>query len=488
MTEYLPALQPWAHQDEALERAWMKPYFAFLMEMGTGKTKVVIDEILRLYCMGYLHCALIIAPKGVYENWVRNELPTHIPEYLRSEVSIVMWHSGGGNSSQQREVTRHLEPSPLLRILVMNIEAFSTGKLANAVAQQFLNSGEYSYCALDESTFIKSPTATRTKNIIDAGKFANFRRIMSGMPVPRGPLDLWSQAEFLQRSLLGDSWYSHRARYAVLKEQWTGKREDKKGRKYQVIVSYKNIEQLADRILPWSYRVTKEQCLTLPPKVYTRRIVDLTPEQERIYSDLREFAYSELERGGAVSTTSVITQILRLQQLVCGHITSDEGEVQLVPSNRVPILMEVLQEVAGKAIIWSKFRPDVQRIVEAIVEEYGPESVAQFHGGNTATRGDDAHRFMNDPSCRFMVASYAGGHGNTWTVADTVIYYSNDYDLEKRAQSEDRAHRGGQTADRVTYVDLVTPGTVDERIIEALRKKIDIAAAIVGDGYREWLV
>lgn len=479
---YIPTHQPWEHQDEAGRRAWLQAFFAYLMEMGTGKTKVVIDEMLKLYVEMLLQCGLIIAPKGVYMNWVRGELPEHVPEYLRDMVDVVAWHSGGGNKAQQREVERILEPSDKLRLLVMNTEAFSTGKLALSVAQTFLNSG-VSYCALDESTAIKSPTAQRSKNIIATGRYANYRRIMSGMPVPRGPLDLWSQAEFLSPGLLGNSWWVHRQRYAVLKDQRFG------GRKITTVVGYKNIPELTTRIQPWSFRVTKEQCLSLPPKVYTKRVVELTDEQQRLYSELKEYAIAELESGGGVvSTTSVITQILRLQQLVCGHITDDLGVVQDVPTNRISTLVEVCQEAAGKVIVWSKFRPDIPKIVAALDEEFGAGCCAQFHGGNSETRHLDAERFMRDERCRFMVASYAGGHGNTWVVADTVVYYSNDYDLEKRAQSEDRAHRSGQTSDRVLYVDLVAEGTVDEPIIKALREKINLAAAITGDGYREWLI
>jgi SNF2 family DNA or RNA helicase len=216
--------------------------------------------------------------------------------------------------------------------------------------------------------------------------------------------------------------------------------------------------------------------------------VELTPEQQGLYVQIRDEAFAMLESGSFMSTATAITQILRLHQLVCGSFKDDDGNEHDVPSNRLEVFMDVVEEVAGKVIVWAKYRRDIARIVDSLTQHYGPASVAQFHGGNTKTRQDDVARFLNDPECRFMISNQqTGGYGNTWIVANTVIYYSNDYDLELRMQSEDRAHRGGQTQ-HVTYVDLVAPGTVDERIIEALRNKIDISTMVMGDGYREWLV
>ncbi len=206
--------------------------------------------------------------------------------------------------------------------------------------------------------------------------------------------------------------------------------------------------------------------------------------------EMREYAFTELgnDNDSFVSASAVITQILRLHQIVCGHVTDEDGIVHSLPSNRVDGLMEVVAETSSKVIIWARYRHDIARVVEALSKKYGSEAVAQFHGGNTKTRQRDADQFLTEPVCRFMVSNQqSGGYGNTWVVASTVIYYSNDYDLEKRLQSEDRAHRSGQTVP-VTYVDLVCPGTVDEKILKSLRAKINISDAIMGDGYREWLV
>lgn len=228
--------------------------------------------------------------------------------------------------------------------------------------------------------------------------------------------------------------------------------------------------------------------MDLPPKVFIPRDVDLTPEQIRIYDQIKGEALAMLGSEAFVSTPSVITQLLRLQQVICGHVVDDDGNVHDIPTNRLAALMETVEETDGKVIIWSRFRRDIESIAQALGKEYGHGSVAQFHGGNVKTRQDDVNRFINDPSCRFMISNaQSGGRGNTWIVANTVVYYSNDFDLENRVQSEDRAHRGGQTKS-VTYVDLIARGTVDERIVKALRSKMDVAAAVTGDDLKEWLI
>lgn len=478
---FAPVMRPWEHQTRALSRAENREFFAYLMEMGTGKTKVVIDEMLSLYDRGEITTALIIAPKGVYSNWVLNELPAHVPGHMSDEVFVAQWHAGGGTAAQRDALTRILQPLPGLRILVMNTEAFSSGPRGIEMATQFLSSAERSYMVVDESTFIKSPSAQRTKNITRTGRLASFRRIMTGAPVPRSPLDIWAQAEFLKPGLLGQSYFAFRSRYAVLKDMNFG------SRRVTTVVGYRNTDELAERIKPWSFRVTKDECLDLPPKIYTTRLVDFTDQQRRIYSEIRDFAIAEIENETSVSAMAVIVQLQKLQQVLCGHVRDDNGQMVEIPTNRVDALAEIVSETTGKVIIWSRFRPDIVKIAARLEKEYGEGTVSQFHGGNTATRDREASEFIHNPDRRFMVSSYAGGHGNTWIVADTVVYYSNSFDLEKRVQSEDRSHRGGQTR-RVTYVDLCVPGTVDEKTIKALRAKIDMAAAITGDNYREWVI
>jgi SNF2 family DNA or RNA helicase len=194
-----------------------------------------------------------------------------------------------------------------------------------------------------------------------------------------------------------------------------------------------------------------------------------------------------LECGAAVSVKRKITQILRLHQVLQGFVRSDDGAIRYLKSNRIKALMEILDEATGKVVVWVTYEETLRAVADALEAEYGEGSVARFWGGNRATRHEDEARYLGDPRCRFQVATPgAGGLGNTWVVGQLAVYVSGTPDLEHRLQSEDRTHRDGQTG-QATYQDIYVPGTVDERIMEINREKIDMATALLGDGYREWL-
>jgi SNF2 family DNA or RNA helicase len=173
---------------------------------------------------------------------------------------------------------------------------------------------------------------------------------------------------------------------------------------------------------------------------------------------------------------------------LCGHVQDEEGIEHEIPENRTQALMDELEDYQGKAVVWFTYVQDLLRCQKRIKEEYGPKSVALFYGGNADDREEDEEKFKTDPTCRFMLATAgAGGRGRTWSVADRVIYFSNSDNLEYREQSEQRG-LGVEKTRGVDYVDLVVPGTVDVKILEALRAKINMATAINGDNYREWLI
>jgi hypothetical protein len=254
------------------------------------------------------------------------------------------------------------------------------------------------------------------------------------------------------------------------------------------IKEFQNLEELQEKIAPYNFRVLKEDCLDLPPKVYEPLEVELTKEQRRLYNELKANATAQLSEDKHVTASTVIAQMLRLHQVVCGHVRDEEGQLHDVPSNRVRDLIELLEDHDGKAIIWSTYQHEIRKISDALREHFGPRSTALFYGGNKSTRAQDENNFLSKKDCRFMVSTQAaGGVGNTWVVADLVVYAANNYDLEQRAQSEDRAHRKGQTRS-VTYVDMVARGTVEEKILRALRTKMDLARAVTGDSWREWLI
>jgi SNF2 family DNA or RNA helicase len=469
--------KPYAHQMTALEKSWNRETYAYFMEMGTGKTKVLIDNLAMLYDKGKVNGALIVAPKGVVGTWYSNELPAHLPNHI--ENVTVLWQANI-TKKQQENLDTLFQEGEGLHILIMNVEAFSTTKGVD-FAKKFL-SCHNTLMAIDESTTIKTPTAKRTKNILTLAKEAKYRRIMTGSPVTKNPLDLYSQCEFLSPwSLDFSSYYAFRNRYAEMKTLHMH------GRQIQVVNGFKNLGELSDKIKDFSYRVLKEDCLDLPDKIFIKRQITLSPDQRKLYDQMKKQALAILN-GKQSTTVNALTQLMRLHQITCGHFTDDTGGTQPIENNRISELMDVLEDVENKAIIWAHYQYDINQIIKAVVKKYGPGSVVDYFGLTPKDeRQDNIKRFQDDPKCRFFVGTPStGGYGITLTAANTVIYYSNGYDLEKRLQSEDRAHRIGQKKP-VTYVDINAEDTVDEKIVKALRKKINIASEVLGEDLRSWI-
>ena len=469
--------KPYAHQLTALEKSWNKENFAYFMEMGTGKTKVLIDNVAMLYDKGKIDGALIIAPKGVVKTWYEQELPTHLPDHI--ENVSVLWQPNI-TKTQQEKLDSLFEIDSALHILVMNVEALSTEKGVK-FASKFINSHK-TLMAIDESTTIKTPTARRTKNIIKMGVNAKYKRIMTGSPITKNPLDLYTQCEFLDPWLLDfASYYAFRNRYAEMKTMHL------RGRSIQVVAGFQNLGELSDKVKDFSYRVLKEDCLDLPPKNFVKRHITLTADQKRIYEQMKKHAIAMLNKK-VTTTVTVLTQLMRLHQITCGYVTADDGTIQEVESNRLNELMSVLEETEGKVIIWANYQFSVSDIIQKITKVYGPDSYVHYYGLTPQEdRQDYIRKFQNDPKCRFIIGTpQTGGYGITLTQANTVVYYSNGYDLEKRLQSEDRAHRIGQKKN-VTYIDIIAEDTIDEKIVEALRSKIDIASQVMGEELKEWI-
>lgn len=483
MLDYAYKTKPYDHQKQALEDSWSAKFYALFMEMGTGKSKVTIDNIGVLYKAGKINAALIIAPKGVYDNWVRGEIPTHLPDDI--DRYVMRWEPKSTKSYVALLQDFLKQPFNGLKLFVMNIEALSTARAEN-VAREFLRRHPNNIMVVDESTTIKNRKAARTKAVTRLGlEFGKYRRILTGSPVTKSPMDLYSQCAFLSSKALGfQSYFAFQSRYADVRTRTLGHRS------FQEIVGYRRLDELSKKLDKFSRRVLKEDCLDLPEKVYIKREVALTPEQEKAYIQMKKLALAKLENGELATTQSVLTQIMRLHQICCGFLKDDDDTIHPLKNNRLDELMSVLDEVQGKAIIWASWTHDILAIQEAVAKKYGPDSVATYYG---ATPQDERQEIVNkfqDKSSplRFFVGQpRTGGYGITLTAAKTVIYYSNSYDLEIRLQSEDRAHRIGQK-NVVTYIDLVSPKTIDEKILKALREKIDISGQVLGEKTKDWII
>jgi SNF2 family DNA or RNA helicase len=447
------------------------------MEMGTGKSKVLLDNIAMLYDAGKIDAVLIIAPKGVYKNWYDSEIPIHMVNHIQRKM--VLWQAVI-NQKQQQKLDTLFKSETDLHILIMNVEAFSTKKGLD-FASKFLLSHK-ALVAVDESTTIKNPGAMRTKNILRLSNMSKYRRILTGSPVTKSPLDLYTQCLFLDPYLLDfSSYYAFRNRYAEMRTANFG------GRSIQIVAGYKNLPELAKTLKPFSYRILKDDCLDLPPKTFMKRVIQLTPEQKKVYAQMKSMALAEMN-GKMITTVNVITQLMRLQQITCGHFKADDGSMQEIKNNRITELMDLLEEVEGKAIIWAHWRHDIATIVKEIEKEY-PGSVMTYYGDTTSDDRQKAIKEIQNPESkvRFLVGTpQTGGYGITLTGASTMIYYSNGYDLEKRLQSEARIDRIGQEKP-MTYIDILAEDTVDEKIVKSLRKKVNIATEIMGEELKAWI-
>jgi hypothetical protein len=465
---------PMDHQRKALDLSYDMVNYAYFMDMGTGKSKVFIDLAAMLFKAGKIDGVLLLAPKGVYMNWIDDQLPSHWPADLPG-----MWTYWASPSKPPLEAEwKKLAAFKGCQWLCVNVEALAyergrnfAGSFANKHKGRFL-------IGVDESTMIKNGSALRTKWAITIGRLAAYRRIMSGDPIPKAPTDLYSQCQFLHANCLGfSSYYAFRARYCELVERSAA------GRSFKQIVGYKNLDELNTRLKGFSYRVLKDECVDLPPKVYQTRDVELTDEQKSAYNQMAKQCCMLIGNGGLVTADIAITQLLRLHQIVCGHTKLDTGEEVPIPNRRLDALMEVIDETSGKVIIWANYRTDIKQIVAALRKEYGEDSTVHFYGDTDNEERRFARlAFQNHANVRFFVSNPATGKfGLTLTASCTAVYYSNSYDLEHRTQSEDRIHRIGQTASKVTYVDLVVRNTVDQKILKALRSKKHIGQIVMGD-------
>ena len=451
MSEYNFKTKPYAHQLEALKQAYNKEYYA-----------------------------LIVAPKGVYRNWERGEIPIHLPDEIPHTVAA--WKAPSEMTKDDKKKLKDIiYPNGKLRILLMNIEALS-GSVGIKYVTQFLHKNS-TLLAIDESTTIKTPTASRTKNAIKISKLAKVRRIMTGSPVTKNPLDVYAQLEFLSPNITRQNYWAFKSRYAVMVRRNFGTRST------NLVVGFQRLPELNTIIDQYSYRVLKEDCLDLPEKIYTTRTISLTSEQVKAYEEMRRFNITEMD-GKTMTSLSTLAALIRLHQITCGHVTFDDGDTKEIKSNRMNELLNILEEVDGKVIIWANYRFDIKKIQQTLSEKFGSDSVATYYGDTKdKDRQDIVEKFQDkNSSLKYFVGNPStGGYGLTLTAAHTVVYYSNSYDLEKRMQSEDRAHRIGQV-NKVTYVDMIAEGTVDEKIVRSLRSKIDIASEVMGEDVKNWVI
>ena len=472
---------PFAHQRAWWEKTRDAEVYAILWEQGTGKSKLTIDTAGWLYQTNKIDALVVIAPNGVHRNWVVNEVPTHLPNSIAREA--VCWQSSKAKTvGFKKHCAKALDFSGLL-VLAMSYDAALT-KAGDAILSKVLGQRKC-MMVLDESARIKNPKAKRTIRILARGKHAKYRRILTGTPVANSPFDAYTQFAFLSPKI----WDEAGCRtYAAFKNHfgiWAERLDPRSGRKFRELVRYKNLEHLRAATAAVSTRVVKSEVLDLPDKLYTKVYFELSAEQAKLYRDMKE-GFSLQLAAGEVTAMLAITQLLRFQQIVSGFVATDDNEiVELEENPRLNLLADTVSDLTGKFIIWAKFTAEITRIIERLTKA-GIECVRYDGRVSADDRAEAISRFQGGTARAFVANPAAAAEGLTLHAATTVIYYSNSFKLTDRLQSEDRAHRIGQSHP-VTYIDIIAADTVDEQIVNALRDKLDIASVVTGDKIREWI-
>lgn len=482
LDNYPHKVAPYAHQAEILKETWHLPSWALFMEMGTGKSKLAIDTFCMQYMAGMVDSVLIIAKKGEYANWVYDQLPRHLPDCV--DAKVYLYSTYAQRTKKGKAGYADMVGHSGLRIMVVNVEALIS-KVTKEALSHFYSQASGVCMILDESTCVKNHKSARAKEAYKWAAKSRTRRIMTGTSITQSPMDLWGQSLALGKGLLGPtSFYAFRGRYAVLETQHLGSRA------IQTIKGYQRLDELARVVKGFSTQVLKDECLDLPEKIYQRLYVELTPAQKEAYSDLKDKAILQIDGGGQLTVTNALSLMTKLHQVVCGQLKLEDGTYVSLENNRISAVLEKLEDFNGKAIIWANYVQTIEDLTSALEEKFGEHSTGSYYGGTSADERQALVKGFQDPDnpLRFLVANpQTAGYGLTLTQATLVIYYSNSFNLEHRLQSEDRAHRIGQTS-VVNYIDLVSPDTVDERIIDALRQKKNISDIVLDRAsLKSWL-
>lgn len=467
---------PFDHQRRAFGLGIRNAQFAFLMEMGTGKSRVTVDVLSYQIKRARLDGALIFSPKATLYNW-ENEIKTFSP--LAPEQRRVAVVTGSG-----QEKRRILAQAAIgAQFVVTNYE--TALRLGPELRELMVRRRFAVVC--DEATEIKNCKSKTFKVVEELGLIAFARYILTGTPVTQSPEDAYAMFRFLNRNILGHhTLTSFRGEYAISKRM--------PGVPWPVPVAYKNIDRLAKLIAPHSYRVLKAECLDLPEKVYRRVDLDMGPLQSALYTRMRDDALVEVEPGKVLAAPVVLTKLMRLQQIASGFLPvvdefGNEVAVRAIEdAPKVEACMELVHAALAskqKVIVWCRFIWELEMVAARLTEDKIKHVL--YHGEVPALERQQAVEGMQQGDTQVFVGQIStGGMGITLTSASTVIYFSNTFSLAERLQSEDRAHRIGQKRS-VEYIDLVCRRTVDKLVLTALRDKKELADVVTGDNLRNLL-
>lgn len=445
--------------------------FGFLFEMGCGKTLTAIAVAGTGYKLGHLRRVLIVAPTSVCAVW-----PKEFQEYADFPYTV---RTLLGTKTQRLKELDDLEkwPFPALLVAVINYE--STWR--EGIFER-LQAFDADLIICDESQRIKTHDAAQSKAMHRLGDQSRYKLILSGTPVQNDAMDIFSQYRFLDPTIFGQNYYTFRNRYAVMG-----------GFNKKQVVGYRDMDELIRKEHSIAYRVTKEEAVDLPEQTFENRIVALGKKERGIYNQLKRDSVAQLEGGGQVTATTVLTRLLRLQQFTGGFLVEDEAtRPQLVSRGKLDALADILHDYVlegrKKLVIFARFIPEVMEIIKLtgdMLGKAGKRCVAIYGDIPKEQRSDIVRQFQIDPDTMVIVGQIDTlGVGVTLTAADTCVYYSVNWNYATYEQSLSRIHRLEQKHPCL-YIHLITEKTVDETVMKALARKEDLAKTIV-DNWREY--
>lgn len=425
---------------------------AILAEMGTGKTLISIGIAGYLYLQKEINKLLIVAPLSITKVWEEE-----FQKFADFDYQLEVLE---GPTKEKSETLRNLFGTKL-QVAVVNYE--SCWRMEKEIA---FWKPDMIIC--DESSKIKNPQAKQSKALHRLGKISKHNMILTGTPVTNNPLDFFSQYKFLDESIFGGSYYSFRARYAIMGGYGN----------YQV-VGYKNLPELTEKAHSIAFRITKKEALDLPEQVDVTRYVELEPMARAIYNQVERDSYAELSQGEVV-VRNVLTKLLRLSQITGGFIKNEFSEIEeQVSSAKLNALEEIIEECLDadkKVVVFARFISEIDAITK-MLKHYGIKY--SLIRGDVKDRASEVEKFQNDKDVKVFVGQLqTTGMGLTLTASDTAVFYSLSYNFADYEQAKARIHRIGQK-NNCTYIHLIAKKTIDEKVMEALSKKKNIADLVV---------
>lgn len=425
---------------------------AILAEMGTGKTLISIGIAGYLYLQKEINKLLIVAPLSITKVWEEE-----FQKFADFDYQLEVLE---GPTKEKSETLRNLFGTKL-QVAVVNYE--SCWRMEKEIA---LWKPDMIIC--DESSKIKNPQAKQSKALHRLGKISKHNMILTGTPVTNNPLDFFSQYKFLDESIFGGSYYSFRARYAIMGGYGN----------YQV-VGYKNLPELTEKAHSIAFRITKKEALDLPEQVDVTRYVELEPMARAIYNQVERDSYAELSQGEVV-VRNVLTKLLRLSQITGGYIKDEFSEIEeQVSSVKLNALEEIIEECLDadkKVVVFARFISEIEAITK-MLKRYGIKY--SLIRGDVKDRASEVEKFLNNKDVKVFVGQLqTTGMGLTLTASDTAVFYSLSYNFADYEQAKARIHRIGQK-NNCTYIHLIAKKTIDEKVMEALTKKKNIADLVV---------